>query len=396
MDGVKEANNVLVVGLTNRPELLDPALLRPGRLEVQLRVELPDISGRRDILRIHTRQMREAGALSKDAIDMLEDLGGRGIAAKSEHFSGAELAGLIRSAASFALARTVEDAEDAGIVSISDINSALGEIVPALGKQDGVLKARYPFGISNCSPSIGRVMRDISRFVTPTQSKAPRVQSMLLVGAGGNGGSGATALAAWGAAEASSKGFADYVRFVTSLDLLGDGQGGDEARAAALIDQFAEAKELQHSLLVLDDIDQICAGSGPNGYSSVMISTLRALLREPPTNKQAGGQSQSKSGGPGKTLQLIAATSRSDAACTVLNDLFEETVGTSNKQFHIICNCCAKYFLSSCSFAFRRSVGEKGVGRQSTVRGISKYRRNVRNDDWASHQYWLQNCVEIG
>ena len=54
MDGVKEANNVLVVGLTNRPELLDPALLRPGRLEVQLKMELPDLKGRRDILRIHT------------------------------------------------------------------------------------------------------------------------------------------------------------------------------------------------------------------------------------------------------------------------------------------------------------------------------------------------------
>eukprot|EP00804_Cyclotella_cryptica_P015510 CCRYP_003542-RA/>CCRYP_003542-RA protein AED:0.28 eAED:0.28 QI:0/-1/0/1/-1/1/1/0/72 len=42
MDGVKEAPNILVVGLTNRPELIDPALLRLGRLEVQLRVELPD------------------------------------------------------------------------------------------------------------------------------------------------------------------------------------------------------------------------------------------------------------------------------------------------------------------------------------------------------------------
>jgi hypothetical protein len=45
MDGVKEASNILVIGLTNRPELLDPALLRPGRLEVQLRVELPDKEG---------------------------------------------------------------------------------------------------------------------------------------------------------------------------------------------------------------------------------------------------------------------------------------------------------------------------------------------------------------
>lgn len=86
MDGVEQASNVLVVGLTNRPELLDPALLRPGRLEVQLRVELPDRRGRRDILRIHTRQMKEAGALTKDAIEFLEDTADKGLPAQMEHY----------------------------------------------------------------------------------------------------------------------------------------------------------------------------------------------------------------------------------------------------------------------------------------------------------------------
>ena len=86
MDGVKQASNVLVVGLTNRPELLDSALLRPGRLEVQLRVELPDRLGRRDILRIHTRQMKETGALGKDAIEFIEDTTEKGLAAQMEHY----------------------------------------------------------------------------------------------------------------------------------------------------------------------------------------------------------------------------------------------------------------------------------------------------------------------
>ena len=73
MDGVVEAGNVLVIGLTNRPELLDEALLRPGRLEVQLQVTLPDLLGRRDILRIHTRAMRENGALAPDAAAWIEE-----------------------------------------------------------------------------------------------------------------------------------------------------------------------------------------------------------------------------------------------------------------------------------------------------------------------------------
>ena len=100
--GVNELSNVLVVGLTNRPELLDEALLRPGRLEVKLEVSLPDVSGRRDILRIHTRAMRANGALGEDAacyIDMDDaacplgpaerDTLGPSLAEATDHFSGA-------------------------------------------------------------------------------------------------------------------------------------------------------------------------------------------------------------------------------------------------------------------------------------------------------------------
>lgn len=331
MDGVKEANNVLVVGLTNRPELLDPALLRPGRLEVQLRVELPDLNGRRDILRIHTRQMKEAGGLSPSAESMIEDLGGQGMAAQTEHFSGAELAGLVRSAASFALARSINN-DDAmandGKVEAEDLRLALMEVRPAFGKQDEVLQMRYPMGISPCSSSMERIMRDLERFITPIESSSPRLRSLLLVGSGSNGGSGATALAAWAASQASKNGYSDYTRLLTALDLLtGDGAGGDEQRAAALIDRFVEAREMSHSLLVLDDIDQLCSGNGPGGYSSIMIATLRALLRTPPDNAstaKAGGQSKGTRKG-GKTLHIIAATSRSDAACSILHELFEET-----------------------------------------------------------------------
>lgn len=343
MDGVKEANNVLVVGLTNRPELLDPALLRPGRLEVQLRVELPDLKGRRDILRIHTRRMKEASGLSPDAISALEDLGNGGFPSRTEYFTGAELAGLIRSAASFALARTVdnEGTENAGVITVADLTQALSEVRPALGKQDEVLERRFPYGISPCSAAVQRIMRDLARFTSTPEIKpgdtevSPTLQSMLVVGAGSNNGAGATALASWAASQASARGDANYVRLVTSLDLLtSGGSGGEEsARAAALADRFVEASQMSNSLLVLDDIDQICSGSGPRGYSSLMIATLRALLRSPPESTsiaKAGGHSQSKQSKDGKrrgkTLRVLAATSRTDAACSVLNELFDETL----------------------------------------------------------------------
>ena len=369
MDGVKEANNVLVVGLTNRPELLDPALLRPGRLEVQLRVELPDLIGRRDILRIHTRRMKSAGGLSEDAIAFLEDLGERGLSYRTEYFTGAELAGLVRSAASFALARTVEfnDSDNdtnAGMVTVSDLDRALSEVRPALGKQDEVLERRFPYGISSCrSESMERIMRDLTRFVStpeirissvasnnnnndrPSTPAIPsKLQSLLLVGAENNKGAGATALACWAAAQASAKGDANYVRLITSLDLLtssasGSSSGEESARAAALVEQFGQASEMSNSIVVLDDIDQICAGSGPSGYSSVMIATLRALLRSPPPPPPAAASKgygsisadsfdgvETASGRRGKSLKVLAATSRTDAACSVLNELFDETL----------------------------------------------------------------------
>lgn len=340
MDGVKEANNVLVVGLTNRPELLDPALLRPGRLEVQMQVSLPDLKGRRDILRIHTRKMKEAGGLSPEAIVMLEDLGEDGIPVSTEYFTGAELAGLVRSAASFALARTVEDDNiDAGVVSVSDLNQALIEVRPALGKQDEVLEVRYPYGISPCSPSMERIMRDLTRFTSTPQINSsdeqvrPKTQSLLLVG--NKKGAGSTALVSWAAAQASASGDANYVRLITSLDLLTPGGGGSEesARASALVEKFVEANDMSNSLIVLDDVDQICAGSGQSGYSSIMIATLRALLRSPPAGTnvaEAGGHSQlqkDKDGKRrGKTLRILAATSRTDAACSILDELFDETL----------------------------------------------------------------------
>jgi len=372
IDGVKEVPNVLIVGLTNRPELLDPALIRPGRLEVQLRVELPDRAGRRDIIRIHTRRMKEENALSQDAIDIIEDLSDNGMGARTEKFTGAELAGLVRSAASFALAKAVEsgfDKSNDGMVTAKELELALKEVRPALGTQDDVLEARYPFGISSeCSSSMKRIKRDLTRFITPTTSIRPRLNSLLLVGGGSNGtgagsviagGAGCSALASWAGSSASINGYSDFVRFITALDILtAEGGGGDEARATALVERFSDAREMSHSLLILDDIDQICAGSGPGGYSSIMLSTLRALLRTPPPSMnvaKAGGHSKMTQG-RGKTLQIIATTSRTDAACTVLNEIFEETLvvpllSDAKEVEKLLTDCLAEEVVDASSMA---------------------------------------------
>jgi len=103
IDGVKSIDNIIVFGLTNRKDSLDRALLRPGRLEVQLEIGAPDIAGRLEILEIHTKDMRQSKRLSKD-IDL------QALAGFLNGFTGAEIAGLVRSAVSFALEEADEDA----------------------------------------------------------------------------------------------------------------------------------------------------------------------------------------------------------------------------------------------------------------------------------------------
>eukprot|EP00729_Bicosta_minor_P014983 gene14983-10300_t len=98
MDGLEEADNIVVIAMTNRKELLDPALLRPGRFEVQIEIGLPKAEGRRKILAIHTRQMRDSGLVDKD-VDFDE------VAEMLPRVSGAEIAGMVRNAASFAVDR---------------------------------------------------------------------------------------------------------------------------------------------------------------------------------------------------------------------------------------------------------------------------------------------------
>jgi vesicle-fusing ATPase len=101
MDGVDQLNNILIIGMTNRMDMIDEALLRPGRLEVHMEISLPDETGRAQILNIHTSKMRANGVMDLD-VDLLE------LAALTKNFSGAEILGLIKSATSFAFNRHVK------------------------------------------------------------------------------------------------------------------------------------------------------------------------------------------------------------------------------------------------------------------------------------------------
>ena len=128
MDGVQPLSKVLVVAATNRPDLVDPALLRPGRFDALLYVGLPDLEGRLQILRIHTRAMPLADDVDLD-----------GLAARTPNFSGAELAALCREAALAAL----EVSEAAAAVALEHFERALELVVPRTSPETLAYFSRY-------------------------------------------------------------------------------------------------------------------------------------------------------------------------------------------------------------------------------------------------------------
>ncbi len=91
MDGFEGTEGVIVIAATNRPDVLDPALLRPGRFDRQVVVPLPDVRGREQILRVHMRKL-----------PLAEDVKPQVIARGTPGFSGADLANLVNEAALFA------------------------------------------------------------------------------------------------------------------------------------------------------------------------------------------------------------------------------------------------------------------------------------------------------
>jgi transitional endoplasmic reticulum ATPase len=120
MDGIEELTDIVVIGATNRPDLLDPAILRPGRFDRLIFIPPPDERSRLEILSIYTRNMPLAVDIS------LEDL-----ASRSEGFSGADLESLCREAALAALRRDI----NAERVTKIDFEEAFTIVKPSISPQ---------------------------------------------------------------------------------------------------------------------------------------------------------------------------------------------------------------------------------------------------------------------
>ncbi|XP_044483543.1 vesicle-fusing ATPase-like [Mangifera indica] len=279
IDGVESLNNVLLIGMTNRKDMLDEALLRPGRLEVQIEISLPDENGRLQILQIHTNKMKENSFLSPD-VNLQE------LAARTKNYSGAELEGVVKSAVSYALNRQIsmDDLtkpvdEESIKVTMDDFLNALHEIVPAFGASTDDLERCRLNGMVDCGDRNKHIYQRAMLLVEQVKvSKGSPLVTCLLEGPSG---SGKTALAATVGIDSDFP----YVKIISAESMIGL---HESTKCAQIVKVFEDAYKSPLSIIILDDIERLLeyVAIGPR-FSNIISQTMLVLLKRlPPKGKK--------------------------------------------------------------------------------------------------------------
>jgi len=280
MDGVDQLNNILIIGMTNRLDMIDEALLRPGRLEVHMEINLPDESGRLQIINIQTAKMRTNGVMDGD-VSLSE------LASLTKNFSGAEIAGLVKSATSFAFNRHVKVGTMAGIsddvsnmrVNREDFMCALDEVKPAFGVAEEELQQVVHNGIMHFAPHIDSILRDGQLRVE--QVRTSQRTSLVTALLHGPAGSGKTALAATIAMASEFP----FIKLVAPENMVGM---NESAKIAYLNKVFLDSYKSPLSIIVVDSIEKIVewVPIGPR-FSNPVLQALAVLLgKQPPKDRR--------------------------------------------------------------------------------------------------------------
>uniref|UniRef100_A0A4W3HY34 Vesicle-fusing ATPase n=1 Tax=Callorhinchus milii TaxID=7868 RepID=A0A4W3HY34_CALMI len=312
IDGVEQLNNILVIGMTNRPDLIDEALLRPGRLEVKMEIGLPDENGRVQILNIHTARMREHKLLGDD-VDVRE------LAVETKNFSGAELEGLVRAAQSTAMNRHIkaatkvevdmERAEKLQVMRGDFLNSLENDIKPAFGINQEDYDSYIMNGIIVWGDPVTRALDDGELLVQQTKNsdRTPLVSVLLE----GPPNSGKTALAA---KIAEKSGF-PFIKICSPDKMIGF---SETAKCQAIKKIFDDAYKSQLSCVVVDDIERLLdyVPIGPR-FSNLVLQALLVLLK--------------KASPHGRKLLIIGTSSRKDVLQEMeMMDVFSTNIHIPN------------------------------------------------------------------
>lgn len=272
IDGINSLNNVLIIGMTNRLELLDEALTRPGRLELKIEIGLPSETGRRQIFDIHLAKLKENKMLSPNvSVDVL--------ATVTKNYTGAEIEGLVRAASSYAYNRCINtetftaDKEKIKHVQVThdDFKLALTEIQPSFGTSDEDISQYYMNSVvewGKYRTFMEKVTQLIDRF-----RKDGKLLSLLLNGIPKDG---KTTMAVNLARYTRFP----FIKFMTPENMIGM---SEQRKIEYINSAFQNAYKSKYSVIVIDDIDiMIDYNEVGDRYSNAIVQVLRSLIKKIP------------------------------------------------------------------------------------------------------------------
>jgi len=274
IDGVNALNNILVIGMTNRKDMIDEAILRPGRFEVHVEVSLPDEKGRVQILNIHTKTMKTNKLLGDDV--QLEQL-----SKMTKNYTGAEIEAVVKSAASHAFSRTNnlmdfskeptlnEDSK----VEAQDFQKAIEEVKPQFGVDTDKFEALLRNGLVDFGPRFQKNRDMMHKFIDQLKHGNSQLISVLLEG---EAGTGKSAFAAWAAMQSDFP----YIKLISPETFVGHNELG---KLDTIVKVFSDAYRSDYALIVLDEIERIMeyVNIGPR-FSNSILQALMVLIKKIP------------------------------------------------------------------------------------------------------------------
>lgn len=312
IDGPESLNNILLIGMTNRLDMLDEALLRPGRFEVQIEIGLPDEKGRNDILKIHTKKMNESGHLESN-VDLEE------IAGITKNFTGAELECVVKNAVSYAIAKELDpsnlnSAKDINpIVTQIDLIKSATEIKPQFGSISKQIDLIIPDKFELYSNEYIKVYEDIAKKIENLS-----YGNLLSILVQGDSYVGKTTLACVVAKNSKY----NCVKFINSEMLM-----NCVFKEQLIYDIFEQGTRSDSFILVLDSVEKLIEYSKlGNIYNNKVLQTIYTIL--------------SKLIESNKKICIILTSSNKqlmmnlelNSTCTFTYQLFDTSTSNSNNK----------------------------------------------------------------
>lgn len=260
IDGPESLPNILLICMTNNLHVIDPAIIRPGRVELLLEIKLPDSKGRYEIFDIHLRKINNS---HKEQLNLNEFVN------LSENFTGAEIEGVVENAKSYAMARVIDPENlkekcdyEKIIITQEDVVKSLNEITPAFGTKSKIISIISSKAFSLENEEYNNVYENICNL----NYEMGKVNSVMIKG---KNYSGKTTMACHIAQYIESS----CIKFINAESLIGS------KKDSMLYEIISDCSKSTKSTIILDSIEKIIEFSSYNRfYNNSILQIIYILL----------------------------------------------------------------------------------------------------------------------